>query len=149
MSLLSDNEIRQIHINLCNTVGSHYKTVARATEAAILAKLEGSELPEPAIKACQYQWNNGGAELHPKPVTGYTADQLTAWGNTRYAQGFAAGAAAQLAEKPSAFQLRDEEASEHYGREIYVLYSVCDFKDGANIEKIGEVLTPLYTRREA
>ena len=32
--LLTDEEIKLIHFDLCNTVGSDYKTIARAIEAA-------------------------------------------------------------------------------------------------------------------
>ncbi len=61
---------------------------ARAVEAAILAKLASAELPEPFpagyISQTEYF---------------YTADQY----NQAFAQGFAQGAASQLADKPCAF----------------------------------------------
>lgn len=144
MNLLSDEEIALAWIGINDPIAlggnfkdsEHVKNFAANLEAAVLAKLASAELPEPVV-----------IDRHESGIVirGYTAAQL----QQAHAQGFAAGAAAQLAEKPSAFQLRDEEASEHYGREIYVLYSVFDFKDGANIGNIEKVLTPLYTRREA
>lgn len=143
--LLSDDEIDAIadkcFVQYMNDENDAYDLAfARAIEAAILAKLASAELPEPQ----QYP-----AECFMQSLQVCDAVAVSIAIQKARAQGFAAGAAAQLAEKPSAFQLRDEEASEHYGREIYVLYSVFDFKDGANIGNIEKVLTPLYTRREA
>jgi hypothetical protein len=86
-------------------------------EKALLAKLGAMELPEPAMLT------HGAIYTTEKPW--YTADQLR--------QAYAQGAAAQLAERPSAFTDADHMS-------IFVSEDIA--KDcGATIE--------LYTRREA
>lgn len=41
--------------------------------------------------------------------------------------------------------LKDTEASEHYGKDVYVYYGKSDFKDGVNPCDLFEGLEPLYT----
>lgn len=112
MSLLSDEE----EWKLWNAQGiddmnqAEAIAFARAYAAAILAKLAAKELPEPVYEVYKYlgpyDSENGFDECDKATYEAckaetdrrayYPADQLTAWGNTRYAQGFAAGAAAQI-----------------------------------------------------
>lgn len=94
MSLLSDEEIRKWWASengledcqMCKL--DDFSKVARAIEAAILAKLASAELPEPI----QRDDTEHGVDY-------YTALQL----HEAYAQGFAAGAASQLSVEPVAF----------------------------------------------
>lgn len=125
MSLLSDEEISQISLSAV-TVKDATDDV-RAIEAAILAKLAAKELPEPIV------WRDEGYEgwhaskfIEEDTIETYTADQL----RQAHAQGFAAGAAAQLSAEPSGF-------IDKYG-EIF-----------AEVEQMLSTDTPLYTRREA
>lgn len=115
--LLSDEEISQISLSAV-TVKDATEDV-RAIEAAILAKLASAELPklpEPS--------EMDGARW------GYTSDDMQSHAIEAYAQGFAAGAAAQLSAEPSGF-------IDKYG-EIF-----------AEVEQMLSTDTPLYTRREA
>ena len=74
-------------------IGGNQKKMAlcRAIEIAVLDKLASAELPEPALP-------KGVGMCASFKLDYFTADQLTAWGNTRYAQ----GAAAQLSAEPVA-----------------------------------------------
>lgn len=109
---------------------------ARAYAAAILAKLGSAELPEPAYTIA----DNGRLFTHPEEEdqTGlsllvFTADQLR--------QAYAQGAAAQLADKPTAWMYPHRLGH----REL-------TFTDQAPIELAHPHFaksTPLYTRREA
>ena len=94
---------------------------ARAYAAAILAKLASAELPATV-------WVD-------VPHFTYTADQL----HQAHAQGFAAGAASQLAETPSAWAMRDalDELLANGCTGITVGFET-DWRK-----------VPLYTRREA
>lgn len=47
--------------------------------------------------------------------------------------------------EPGNWRLHDEEASEHYGKPIYVYYGESDFKNGADLKKLSSILEPLYT----
>jgi hypothetical protein len=115
MSLLTDDEIEALAMD---DDGSDDLAFARAIESALLAKLGAMELPEPIQR-----------DDTEHGVNYYTAAHL----QQARAQGFAAGAAAQLAEKPSAFTDADYMS-------IFVSEDIA--KDcGATIE--------LYTRREA
>jgi hypothetical protein len=155
MSLLSDDE----EWNLWNAQGiddmnqAEAIAFARAYAAAILAKLASAELPEPYAeeKSVFEDWlhacapSGDAAEVHAKWLVSYeyrafvelhefTAAQL----HEAHAQGFAAGAAAQLAEKPSGYlsQHNLEMLRQGYPQTIVML-------EGAKRD------TPLYTRREA
>jgi len=114
---------------------------ARAIEAAILAKLGAMELPEPAMKHYERDY--------AMQITGeksfYDADQLKAWGNTRYAQ----GAAAQLAERPTAWSLTYN--GEHTGNFNLKRYDAEDKRDSLNrvYPNDKREVVELYTRREA
>lgn len=102
MSLLTDEELWALVPNADNL------NDAKAVQAALLAKLASAELPEPAgrVMAERNGFVRGRLYRIEDRVDGkplYTADQLTAWGNTRYAQ----GAAAQLSAEPVATALAD------------------------------------------
>lgn len=47
--------------------------------------------------------------------------------------------------EPVAWRLPDTEASDHYGKDIFVYYGKADFVKGTKPEKVFEVLEPLYT----
>lgn len=113
MSLLSDKELRALVPNSDNLES------ARAIEAAILAKLAAKELPEPAISDGEWFEENSRAA-----TDFYTAAQL----HEAHAQGFAAGASAQLSAEPFTHY-------RHYDEQVQ------PFADGNTV--------PLYTRREA
>ena len=125
MSILTEKEVNAAWEDACTAdpTGAQQRfKLTSAIESAVLEKLAGMKLPEPEIKACQYKWSNGRAELHPTPVTGYTADQLH--------QAYAQGAASVLSAEPVAW------------------FDVC--MESAYTEKeldCGPVdgLTPLYT----
>lgn len=144
MSLLSDEE----EWKLWNAQGiddmnqAEAIAFARAYAAAILAKLGSAELPEPAVQRTKeskektlddwfYASNPAYAKVHSswKWEGLFTAAQL----HEAHAQGCAQGAAAQLAEKPSAFTDADYMS-------IFVSKDIA-IDCGATIE--------LYTRREA
>ncbi len=59
--------------------------------------------------------------------------------------------AAPPAQTPDAkdWKLKDEEASEHYGKDIYVYYGAADFAPGVDPCKIFDGLIPLYTASPA
>ncbi len=98
MSILTEEEVNAAWEDACTAdpTGAQQRfKLTSAIESAVLEKLAGMKLPEPEIKACQYKWSNGRAELHPTPVTGYTADQLH--------QAYAQGAASVLSAEPSGF----------------------------------------------
>jgi hypothetical protein len=133
MELLTDDEIHEDYKALRGDKQPRYIEIYRAAEAAILAKLGEMELPEPAMKHYERDY--------AMQITGeksfYTADQL----HQAYAQGFARGAAAQLAEKPTAWVYPHRLGH----REL-------TFTDQAPIELNHPHFaksTPLYTRREA
>lgn len=136
MSLLSEEEIGAMTLPYSyayiNDV-SACKEFVRTIEAAILAKLASAELPGPAsvIDGCLFDNESDCCKsLRCTRREGvYTADQL----HEAHAQGFAAGAAAQLADKPSAFTDADYMS-------IFVSEDIAT-DCGATIE--------LYTRREA
>lgn len=90
MSLLSDEEIKAIYYRY----GGNVVNCAASIERAIFAKLAGSELPEPAMRT------HGAIDTTEK--LWLTAEQL----RQTYAQGFAAGAASQLAGTPSAWSFK-------------------------------------------
>jgi len=116
--ILTDEEIEAC---AADDDGSDDMAFARAIEAAIMAKLASAELPEPAT------WGlRDFVTRSEKPL--YTADQLR--------QAYAQGAAAQLAEKPSAWL--------HIGYmgEPTISRKLPEYGG-------GNQLTPLYTRRQA
>lgn len=113
--LLSEKEISQISLSAVTVKDATED--ARAIEAAILAKLAAKELPEPVV----IDKHESGYEIRD-----YKKAQI----QQAYAQGFAAGAAAQLSAEPSGF-------IDKYG-EIF-----------AEVEQMLSTDTPLYTRREA
>lgn len=118
MQLLTKEDIRAAG-GIAHSDGNVFFTNIEQLNAAILAKLGAMELPEPAYR---------GPASTGSYFDAYTAAQLTAWGNTRYAQ----GAAAQLAEKPFGFV---RSSQWHFG------HVACDESD--------EGAFALYTRREA
>lgn len=125
--ILTDNEISNLWINAKCNDKSEVNNFARAIEAAILAKLASAELPEPALP-------KGVGMCASFKLDYFTADQLKAWGNTRYAQ----GAAAQLAEKPEAYGCRTADG----------VVRDCIGPDGL-FEYETQYTVPLYTRRQA
>lgn len=133
MSLLSDEEISQISLSAV-TVKDATEDV-RAIEAAILAKLAAKELPEPNVKL---HGKGKGGKLSDHVVELYDAAQL----QQAHAQGFAAGAAAQLAEKPLGWcglSIDGNHIAHFDGKPLFMAGS-----QGNEIHP-----TPLYTRREA
>jgi len=112
--------------------------IARAIESAILAKLAGAELPEPvAVYANHRATPEGTTEFYGFASNHlsiasflYTAEQLH--------QAFAQGAAAQLAEKPSAWSYKQN-------RVHRCLATHCPPDDAYD----AGTLIELYTRREA
>ena len=52
-------------------------------------------------------------------------------------------------QEPVAWRLKDVDASEHYGKEIYVYYGRADFKNGSDPCEFFDGLEPLYTRPPA
>lgn len=119
--LLSDDELWALVPNAGNLKD------ARAIEAAILAKLAVAELPPLPAYECG-------------PHTGHAAvrtdESIRAYGIQAHAQGFAAGAAAQLSAEPVGV------VSEYEGMSLDHTKAVFNRSDAY----IG---TPLYTRREA
>ena len=131
--LLSDEEISQISLSAV-TVKDATADV-RVIEAAILAKLAAKELPEPAMKETNPHHNSGHDPYNGLAnLQWFTAAQL----NEAHAQGFAAGAASQLAEKPSGYlsQYNLEMLQQGYPQTIVMI-------EGAKRD------VPLYTRKEA
>jgi len=140
--LLTDEEISDLWVTELDDRET-VSAFARAIEAAILAKLASAEFPEPVAA----RWPSVPGSHHYAGAGGcghgafgeesedlFTADQLTAWGNTRYAQ----GAAAQLAHEPEWYAYRTNGA--HW---------FC-FQDKPPEDSYDEgTLKPLYTRREA
>lgn len=117
MSLLSEQELWALVPNADNLES------ARAIEAAILAKLEGAELPEPI----QRDDTEHGVDY-------YTALQLQ--------EAYAQGAAAQLAANPIGFcglSIDGKHIAHFGGKPLFMVGS-----QGNEIHP-----TPLYTRREA
>jgi hypothetical protein len=149
--LLSDDEIEALAMD---DDGSDDLAFARAIETAILAKLGAMELPEPV--AWRMNWNGHSPSFtnnksdyvqgcphredsYPKELDDlFTAEQLTAWGNTRYAQ----GAASQLSAEPEAWTWNTK--SQHDG----FLDAHFQFSKPIDDPRIFD-LCPLYTRREA
>lgn len=144
--LLSDEEISQISLSAVTVKDATED--ARAIESALLAKLGAMELPEPVEEQFQTReegvWHNFIDEDHRLntkedgrwPMRSlFTADQL----RQAHAQGYAQGAAAQLAHEPIAYELSATKYAN--GREL--VYTVPDVL--ASYIKV----TPLYTRREA
>ncbi len=113
--LLSEQDRNQLEDDLEQQIG---KNAFDAIEAAILAKLASAELPEPLMKTFR---------LGPM----FTTEQMA----LRFAQGFAAGAAAQLAEMPTCWVTPDGE-----GFRMRLTKPVTDVPLGWDA---------LYTRREA
>lgn len=149
MNLLTDEEIKEIQESgLAGGFGGSSK-FARAIEAAILAKLASAELPEPVYEVYKYHGpydsENGFDECDKATYEAckveadrrayYSADQLTAWGNTRYAQ----GAAAQLSDEPFA---EIGYAAQTVGSEIKT-------PSIRLLKAIPPIDTKLYTRRQA
>jgi len=119
--LLSKEDVRAAG-GIVHSDGNVFFTNLEQLNAAILAKLARAELPEPTV----YSYN---IETHANLLDAYSADQLTAWGNTRYAQ----GAAAQLSSEPVFFAYQYDDGTWH---------------DGSSTEhSVG--MKHLYTRREA
>ena len=121
MSVLSEQDRNQLEDDLEQQIG---KNAFDAIESAILAKLASAELPEPD---CVLSTNRYGSSPDAYPV--FTADQL----HQAFAQGFAAGAAAQLAEKPVGCVVV------HGKHKVGMLPAQRDIEAGET----------LYTRREA
>lgn len=124
MSLLSDEEISK----MVKPYGGdsikgydHVKAFARAIEVAILAKLAAKELPEPQ----KYP-----ADCFMREVNVCDALAVSIAIKQAHAQGFAAGAAAQLAQEPLCY-VRNGEINRWNG------LSGMGFSG------------PLYTRRES
>ena len=92
MSLLSDKEIDACWNPMSCGYGKSRYNIAKALQAAILAKLASAELPEPLQR-----------DHTEHDVDYYTAAQL----HEAHAQGFAAGAASQLSAEPVAFTDED------------------------------------------
>ena len=111
--LLSDEELWALVPNADNL------DAARAIEAAILAKLAAKELPEPQ----KYP-----ADCFMREVNVCDALAVSIAIQQAHAQGFAAGAAAQLSAEPFTHY-------RHYDEQVQ------PFADGNTV--------PLYTRREA
>lgn len=123
MSLLSDKELWALVPNADNL------NDARAIEAAILAKLASAELPEPQ----KYP-----ADCFMREVNVCDSLAVSIAIQQAHAQGFAAGAAAQLAEKPSAWKWT---ANKFHDR----LEDYCPPDDAYD----EGTLIELYTRKEA
>ena len=144
MSLLTDEEISDLAISNPPDVHKY----ARAIEEAILAKLASAELPEPTYWIWRtdsdfHFWEECAAKKLFDAHSGdkqstYTADQLIAWGNTRYAQ----GAAVQLAEKPSGYLWAPKKKPELAKLSFQP-------KPSVQLKALGYVSEPLYTRRQA
>jgi hypothetical protein len=49
-------------------------------------------------------------------------------------------------DQPVAWRLLDEEATAHYGKDIYVYYDKKDFAPGVDPQGVFAFLEPLYTR---
>ena len=74
----------------------------------------------------------------------YTADQVCAAIDAdRAARGAAQAAPAPASGEPAAYRLKDDEATEHYGKDVYVYYTPNEFKTPAAFK----YLEPLYTAR--
>ena len=59
----------------------------------------------------------------------------------------AVGAQLECNVRPAAYRLRDEEASEHYGRDLFVYWSPSEIRHKApGAEKLIGLLDPLYDR---
>lgn len=101
MNLLSEQDIALAWIGVNDPIAlggnfkdsEHVKNFAANLEAAILAKLASAELPEPSILKDEELGDFSMTENH------YTETSLLLIRAQAHAQGFAAGAAAQLAEK--------------------------------------------------
>lgn len=134
--LLSDEEISDLWVTELDDRET-VSTFARAIQAAILAKLVAKELPEPVgayeLVVGQEEWQGFPSEII-EMRDAYSAAQL----QEAHAQGFAAGAASQLAEKPSGYlsQYNLEMLQQGYPQTIVMI-------EGAKRD------VPLYTRREA
>ena len=130
--LLSDEEIMEIIVDKPEETLLDF---SRAIESAIFAKLAAKELPEPVgayeLVVGQEEWQGLPSEII-EMRDAYSADQL----RQAHAQGFAAGAAAQLSAEPVGV------VSDYEGMSLDHTKAVFNRSDAY----IG---TPLYTRREA
>lgn len=97
MSLLSEQDRNQLEDALEQQIGKH---AFDAIEAAILSRLVAKELPEPQ----KYP-----ADCFMREVNVCDAMAVSIAIQQAHAQGFAAGAAAQLAEKPTCWVTPDGE----------------------------------------
>lgn len=126
MSLLSEEEIEA-----CAADDAYDLAFARAIEAAILKKLASAELPPLPDYECG-------------PHTGHfavrTDESIRAYGLQAHAQGFAAGAAAQLSAEPVAVMHRGE---------LCIKSTDDDQSFGMLCPTTISEGTELYTRREA
>ncbi len=148
MSLLSEQDRNQLEDDLEQQIG---KNAFDAIEAAILAKLASAELPEPV--SAQFQtldtsdWHNFIDAEHQANTKEdgrwpmrylFTAAQL----HEAHAQGFAAGAASQLAEKPSGYLWAPKKKPE-------LAKLAFQPEPSVQLKALGYISQPLYTRREA
>jgi hypothetical protein len=126
--LLTDDEIYGMYSEPSSD--AEMVAFARAIEAAILAKLGAMELP-PLPEPSEMD----GARW------GYTSDDMQNHAIDVHAQGFAQGAAAQLAERPSAKQFQTPDGKWH---------SFLDLQHEEHTVNDGRwPIRELYTRREA
>lgn len=105
-------------------------------EKAVLAKLASAELPEP---------HKYPADCFMREVNVCDALAVSIAIQQAHAQGFAAGAAAQLAEKPLAYFYHDASCPEMANPLLHSTLLLHADERNSNLKNE----TPLYTRREA
>ena len=137
--LLSDEEIHEIAYG-----SKEHIDFARAIEAALLAKLQAMEMPEPY---CVRDPEGSFMRTDRARFLGYFVDQMECFYTAAqlqqaHAQGYAKGAAEQLAEVPIAFcelSIGGKSIAHFDGKPMFMA------------GKVGNAMhqTPLYTRKEA
>lgn len=138
--LLSDEKKSEIHAQwLTRSIG--IDSVIEIIEAAILAKLASAELlPVQDLSDEEKQF------IHCNPDTDDLVELIqghaAAYGRQAYAQGFAAGAAAQLAEMPKCWAIFTEDGNAR-------MWSTFQPHVQKLADAEGLAVTELYTRREA
>ncbi len=140
MQLLTDEEIDALWLpdGITKPQMIVRRAVVRAAEKALLAKLGAMDLPE-AIGAYKGEVFYLDAPTEYEKSQGWEPLFSTEQFNQAYAQGFAQGAAAQLADKPSAWAMRDALDELLTNRCSGITAGV----------KTDWRKVPLYTRREA
>lgn len=100
------------------------------TDTTTLAPTDAEILD--AAEDFRSQYTHGGTTFDALDEIGFARAVLARWGTPAPASG-----------EPAAYRLKDDEATKHYGKDVYVYYSPNEFKTPAAFK----YLEPLYTAR--